>query len=56
MFSPYAIRTCQEVADILYERGLLKNPDRQIVSLHEQRAMEKIRKRFPELEDEIDDS
>lgn len=49
-----AVRTEQEVADILYARGVLNSPDRNVVNWYERSAFQKIRKQFPELADEID--
>lgn len=49
-----AIRTQQEVADILFDRGVLKSPSRTTVDWYERNAFKKIRKLFPELAQEID--
>lgn len=49
-----AIRTEQEVADILFARGVLKSANRHVVNWYERSAFRKIRKQFPELADEID--
>lgn len=49
-----AIRTQQEVADILHARGVLKSPDSHVVNWYERSAFKKIREQFPELADEID--
>lgn len=49
-----AVKTQQDVADILFERGVIPAPDRHVVNWYERSAFKKIREQFPELEDEID--
>jgi hypothetical protein len=50
-----AVRTQQEVADIMYARGLLRSPDKRMVRWYEGQAFRKIRALWPELADEIAD-
>lgn len=50
-----AVRTQQEVADIMFARGLLRSPDRRMVRWYEGQAFAKIRALWPELADEIAD-
>jgi hypothetical protein len=50
-----AVRTQQEVADIMYARGLLRSPDKRMVRWYEGQAFAKIRALWPELADEIAD-
>lgn len=52
--SPNAVLTKQEVAYILFARGVLPKPDRNVVDWYERSAFRKIREQFPELADEID--
>jgi hypothetical protein len=49
-----AIRSQQEVADILFSRGLIPKPCRKIVQWAEKNAFAKIRVLHPELADEIE--
>lgn len=50
-----AIRTQQEVADILYRRGELKKPCRRTVRWAEQQALWKLRFLLHDLESELED-
>jgi len=49
-----AFRTSQEVADILFRRGVLPKADKNVVNWYERSAFAKIREHVPELADEID--
>ena len=51
-----AIRSQEEVANILFCRGLIRKPDRKIVQWLERNALEKIRALHPELAVEIESS
>lgn len=50
-----AVRTQQEVANIMFARGLLRSPDKRMVRWYEGQAFAKIRALWPELADEISD-
>ena len=50
----YAIRSQQEVAIILFRRGLIRKPDRKIIQWLERNALAKIRALHPELAVEIE--
>lgn len=52
--SDYAVRSCQEVANILHERGVLKSSCRNVVIWYERQAFKKIRDAFPELAWEVE--
>ena len=52
--NPFAVRSQQEVADILYARGVIPKPDRKIVQWAERNAFAKIRALHPELSEEIE--
>jgi hypothetical protein len=54
--SNFAVLTYQEIADILFERGILPSPNKSSVQWYEQSAFRKIRKAFPELAVEIEES
>lgn len=54
MANDYAIRSQQEVAEILYERGLIEKPDRKIVQWLETKVFRQIRAMWPELENELE--
>lgn len=54
MANDYAIRSQQEVADILYARGLIAKPDRKIVQWLESKVFRQIRALWPELEGELE--
>ena len=50
-----AVRSQQEVADILFRRGLIPKPCRKIIQWAEVNAFRKIRALHPELAAEIED-
>jgi len=52
--NPHAILSQQEVANILFARGVIAKPDRQIIQWAERNAFAKIRALHPELAAEIE--
>jgi len=52
--NPHAVRSQQEVADILYARGVIKKPCRKIIQWAEKNAFAKIRALHPELAELIE--
>jgi len=54
--NPHAILSQQEVAEILFSRGVIPKPCRKIVQWAERNAFAKIRALHPELADELIES
>ncbi len=52
--NPHAVRSQQEVANILFARGVILKPDRRIVQWAERNAFAKIRALHPELAELIE--
>lgn len=52
--NPHAVRSQQEVADILYARGVIPKPCRKIIQWVERNAFAKIRALHPELAELIE--
>jgi hypothetical protein len=52
----HAVRTLEEVAEIMYLRGLIPSPEKRLAAYYEQQALQKLRERAADLEEYIDES
>lgn len=52
----HAIRTLDEVATIMWQRGLIPTPEKRLAAYYERQALAKLRERAADLEEYVDES